>query len=70
MMDQARFTPRDLLAGQRIAQALAVGLEMDRALLANAAQLFDDAARSPHEAYKLNRQIADTLRVILSMLPD
>lgn len=69
-MAQELFTPRDLLAGQRAAQALAAGLEMDRALLTNAAQLFDDAARSPYEAYRLNRQIADTLRLILSMLPD
>ena len=64
------MTPNDPLAGQRVAQALAAGLDMQRGLLGSAAALFEAAARDPREAQLLSRQIADTLRAVASLLPD
>lgn len=68
-MTQDHFTPRDLLAGQRVGQALAAGLDMEPALISNAADLFEAATRDPGEAYRLSRQISDTLRLIASLVP-
>ena len=68
-MTPNEFSPHYPLAGQRIAQAIAASLEMDLALLANAAQLFECGARDGAEAQRLCRQVGDTLRTIVSLVP-
>ena len=61
--------PGDPLAGQRVAQILAEGLQMDLRMLGGYATLFEGAARDARQAQVLSRQIADTLRAVASMLP-